>query len=753
MKTFLAPSAIVSKRSLMLQIMVNSPLRRLFSRPPGCVSIAFNVPPRQYDRLCRREASLALAPRAMRISSTASSGPGKGFGRQKKDFVKDEWEPIHVPLVFVPGMKGTHLAFEDGAAEKSSKSKKKRVWLTLSHLLNIPPRPDGDPSRDLSLPLTYDEPKISADSTLSNNDCLGIASQFPKQHRGKLVPDGIVDHIIEFNIGSAYTTSGEDPRNFVDLNFLPFYGHITRLLREMDRRYHEKLHDGKTESTDSFRAQDDFVLVEKEIRSGEDVAHDVKGTKGIFDIVGSFIERTSNWAFVNASNSTADEQQSHHPSKYCRPTAVFSYDWRRSLPELCADLHEFCETTFPDQPVQILAHSLGGLMTFAAMRSHPEKYLPGAVVVGVPFETGIQYLQDIHKGYYTELDRCRQFLPEVQFTMSSHWSFFPISKKRLEDRFVDVTNCKSENTDQKIKFDADVSGIGKTGTTFQPKVEGANAYFDFYNPEEWERMQLGVFGPEYDDKLSDDERQAYKNHMRTQMEAAKDWRKKVLGEDENVDNESVLVKDISGYPLSSNINFPPFVACASDKIPTVNQILRRKKQQSSTKNTNALTRKGRSTSNIWEYDYINGRSVPGDGRIDYDKAFPPSFIAHKKITLDSTHAKQMCWEESGGSLSVVYKEVVEQVTEYLKRGPNVILNTERTLSIDQFDAATRSTVAQEVVREKYGRRHTLLKSFVAKARNVRARLMPKITRKKSKYGRDSAATSVLKSKLIFRKKR
>jgi hypothetical protein len=32
--------------------------------------------------------------------------------------------------------------------------------------------------------------------------------------------------------------------------------------------------------------------------------------------------------------------------------------------------------------VQILAHSLGGLMTFDAMRNHPEKYSPGAVVVG-----------------------------------------------------------------------------------------------------------------------------------------------------------------------------------------------------------------------------------------------------------------------------------------------------------------------------------------------------------------------------------
>lgn len=48
--------------------------------------------------------------------------------------------------------------------------------------------------------------------------------------------------------------------------------------------------------------------------------------------------------------------------------------------------------------MQIVAHSLGGLMAFAAMREHPEKYSPGAVVVGVPFGTGIQYFQDLHKG-------------------------------------------------------------------------------------------------------------------------------------------------------------------------------------------------------------------------------------------------------------------------------------------------------------------------------------------------------------------
>jgi hypothetical protein len=69
--------------------------------------------------------------------------------------------------------------------------------------------------------------------------------------------------------------------------------------------------------------------------------------------------------------------------------------------------------------------------------------------------------------------------------------------------------------------------------------------------------------------------------------------------------------------------------------------------------------------NPWEYDYVNGRAVPGDGRIDYDKAFPP-FVSHKRVTLDSAHAKQMCREENGGSWGTIYNEVVEQAERYLK---------------------------------------------------------------------------------------
>ena len=70
---------------------------------------------------------------------------------------------VDVPLVFVPGMKGTHLS-QPSYNNSNNKEKKKRAWLTLGNLLNIPPRPDDDPDRDLSLPLTYDyEPPLEGE--------------------------------------------------------------------------------------------------------------------------------------------------------------------------------------------------------------------------------------------------------------------------------------------------------------------------------------------------------------------------------------------------------------------------------------------------------------------------------------------------------------------------------------------------------------------------------------------------------------
>jgi len=525
-----------------------------------------------------------------------------------------------VPLVFVPGMKGSHLAFEEGAdfhaapSDAPPTAKRKRAWLTLGHLLNFPARPDDDPARDLSLPLTYDRAAPSSNAA-------------PRQRRGPLVPDGTVDHVVHFSVGGGNATASG-----VDLNFLPFYGHATAMLRDMDREYRARRGDGPRAMSPAASA----------------AAASADGGTGIFDRAGSFVARCAH--ATNAASAAARARRARLAGAHRRPAAVFAYDWRRPLPELGTALHAFAEEAFPGRPVQLVAHSLGGLMSFDVMRRHPAKYAPGAVVVGVPFETGIQYLQDLHKGYFTELDRCRQFTPEKQFTMSSHWGFFPITEGRCEDRFVDVSErCRAG---EDIKFEADKPGIGKKAS-LSPAVKGDNAYFNFYDADEWERLEIGVFSPEYDNILTDERRKAYKEHMTIQMAAAKKWRQEVMGEGEDDDTSH-----------GDEIFLPPMVACASDSVATVNQILRRRREP---RPSGATTEKGRSPENAWEYDYVSGRAVPGDGRIDFDKAFPPSFVPAKRVTLDSAHAKQMCWEESGGSWGKIYEEVVAQVEEYLER--------------------------------------------------------------------------------------
>eukprot|EP01082_Thalassiosira_pseudonana_P004106 g3787.t1 g3787 contig13:160472-160936(+) len=114
--------------------------------------------------------------------------------------------------------------------------------------------------------------------------------------------------------------------------------------------------------------------------------------------------------------------------------------------------------------------------------------------------------------------------------------------------------------------------------------------------------------------------------------------------------------------------------------------------------------------NEYEYDYINGRSVPGDGRIDFDKAFPPAFVPHTRFSLSSAHAKQMCWEESGGSWGTVYSEVVKQAEEYLKQ-----TKLKKISLADQIDT---TTALEEVADKRKGRRRVFT-NLVSRARNAK----------------------------------
>lgn len=546
------------------------------------------------------------------------------------------FQETDVPLVFVPGMKGTHLSFiedrepniSNGSNSKENDSTpllseiiqmssvsaqfldafrsstmplsttfasdkqstdagvKRRAWLSLSGLFNFPPRPDHHPDRCLALPLSYTN---------------GV------QDRGRLFADGIVDHVIE--LGNA--------------DFFPFYGHATKHLKDVNDRYHNRF-----------------------------------GNHGL-----------KNDTSVGLPSENKGQENPKQLDSSSRPTSVFPYDWRRSLPELSAELHDFCEITYPNQPVQIVAHSLGGLLSFAAMRRHPDKYAPGAVLVGVPFGTGIQYLEDLHRGYYTELNRCRQFTPTDQFTFASHWSFFPVSPAELGDTFVDVSSSfvkgkreregeGGKSTRSSVTFVPDVSAIGKVtaDSAFQPDaVEGDKVIIDFYDVEEWERNEIGIFNPKNQMKYSEKEIQLYKEHMTIQLERAKEWRSTALNA---VRREKEMM--------------PPLVVCATDSIPTINQILRRKKDVcSEDEDVNSIfpnyvdnTTYEKKDVCSWEYDYSSGRSVPGDGRIDFDKAFPKGDMLIKKVTLDSLHTKQMVWEDNGGSWGKIWNEVEIQLQSY-----------------------------------------------------------------------------------------
>jgi pimeloyl-ACP methyl ester carboxylesterase len=404
----------------------------------------------------------------------------------------------------------------------------------------------------------------------------------------------LVNHVIDFN--TTWTASSPS------LQFLPFYGHVSKLMGELNDDYH--------------RASSSNI----ETDGDDDMSTRTSGTSNI------------------------DEDVSSSSSFIGRPTACFVYDWRRNLQELSDEFHEFCCKTFPDDQypqVQVVAHSMGGLLALGAMRRYPDKYRPGAVLVGVPFSTGIQYLQDLQLGYTTELGRCRQFQPSSQFTMASHWSFFPRTdgvdrwEAKDEHAFVDVTDHTT------AKFEANAPSIGipvEDGFRLEP-VSGTPISIDFYDIKDWEEHQIGIFDPQLqsDAHRCKRKRAAYKEHMRIQFERAKEYR------------------DVSLRRQDNGEDIPPLVVCASDTEPTINQILRRKKPNSKEENMSSTTNE----EIVYEYDYKNGRSVPGDGRIHYAGAFPP--VEHDVVPLQSAHAKQFLWETEGGNLQTIMKLVDDQI--------------------------------------------------------------------------------------------
>ncbi len=160
-------------------------------------------------------------------------------------------------------------------------------------------------------------------------------------------------------------------------------------------------------------------------------------------------------------------------AKLDRPVYQFSYDWRRDNLETMATFAKFLESIkarHGGQKVQVVAHSMGGLITLAVLNRNPELF-DRIVFAGSPFGGGIGFLPDLHGGVKTGLNE-KIVGPEVVRTFASVFVFFPEHSGDLLDK------------------------------------QGQEIPVDFYKVADWRRLKIGMYAqdsrsPEYETFLAE----------------------------------------------------------------------------------------------------------------------------------------------------------------------------------------------------------------------------------------------------------
>eukprot|EP00124_Ichthyophonus_hoferi_P004939 Ihof_evm1s619 gene=Ihof_evmTU1s619 len=80
-----------------------------------------------------------------------------------------------------------------------------------------------------------------------------------------------------------------------------------------------------------------------------------------------------------------------------QPFYDFSYDWRRELNESVDAFEIFLDKIRQDHKVQVIAHSMGGLITLSLLLRRSDLF-HSVVFVGVPFKPELGFLPDMTKG-------------------------------------------------------------------------------------------------------------------------------------------------------------------------------------------------------------------------------------------------------------------------------------------------------------------------------------------------------------------
>lgn len=204
-----------------------------------------------------------------------------------------------------------------------------------------------------------------------------------------------------------------------------------------------------------------------------------------------------------------------------RPFYPFAYDWRRSNTESMHKFEAFVEKIaekHDGSKVQIVAHSMGGLITMGLLRRIPQ-HIHSVLFAGVPFGAGITFLEDLTHGSKLGLNSSL-LSSEVMFSFPSSFTFFP------------------NNEEQAVATEA-----------FFMDHKSERVTLDIWDHEEWKRHGLSV--------LARDQSEEIIEHLKACLSTAQDYREKYLRYHNDIEYPKVAVLASDASPAKTHVRIIP----------------------------------------------------------------------------------------------------------------------------------------------------------------------------------------------------
>lgn len=257
-----------------------------------------------------------------------------------------------------------------------------------------------------------------------------------------------------------------------------------------------------------------------------------------------------------------------------------------------------------NKPVQILAHSMGGVITMSVINKNPDLF-HSVVFVGVPFGSGIGYIHDLQEGIPLGYNKLA-FTPKVLFSFPSSFWTFPHKDEKHPfytgiyefDEKCPISSLPNRNYAAYSVSDNlfDLKPESPDPIPIENKWNLTKVDIDFYNAKDWLKYKIGLFSSE---EYSEEETKILLEHLQNCLDKGKQFRM------------SIQYKE--------DVKYPPMSVVSGDKYPTIVSIYKE------------------GPNSIHGLDFTSAPRIYGDGRIPYNQSFPDERIPHKKVSSDLHH--------------------------------------------------------------------------------------------------------------------